>query len=566
MKVSDYVVDFLIQEGVTDVFGIPGGVVLDFLYAMDRRKDKISPHLNFHEQSAAFAACGYAQVSGKLGVAYGTRGPGFTNMITAIAEAYYESIPVLIITAHAAPRKKVQMRIEADQDMDPIPLVKSISKFAARIERPDTVESQVELAVHLATTGRPGPVVLDFSSQLFKVEVVSGDGLVRRPELSRPNAAQEFENCLRTELDRASRPVFLIGNGVKLSGTNAALRKIAEKAQIPVVSSHIAQDTMPDSSMYFGYIGSRGTRYGNFILAKSDLIISLGNRMSFPINSSSFCPLVSGKRIIRVDVDDAEFLREIPNSTEFPADLADILPNLVQAELTAKNYTDWIAVCNRLRDVLWEYDIEPPMSMISQLLRLVSAESTLVSDVGNNALWLARAYAYATAIQQLIYSKSFSALGCSLPKGIGAYYGRRKPVVCFTGDQGFQFNIQELQFLASNNIPLVVVLLNNFSSGMIRTREKQQFSNHFVHTTRSDGYSVPNFESVARAYGIGYMCLTEKNITAAAEVLNRINKPYLIELEIDDSIDLVPSLPIGNPCQDLAPILPRDLYVQLDQL
>lgn len=564
MKVSDYIVDFLIQKGVTDVFGIPGGVVLDFLYALDRRKIEISPHLNYHEQSAAFAACGYAQASGKPGVAYATRGPGLTNMITAIAEAYYESIPILIITAHAAPREKPQMRIEMDQDMDPIPLVRSITKYANRIERADDVQRQMELAFHIAETGRKGPVVLDFAARLFKAELVSGEGAICPAD--KHNAAKELEKCLRTALRQARRPVFLIGNGVKLSGTTAAFRKIAEKAQIPVISSHIAQDTMPDSPMYFGYIGSRGTRYGNFILAKSDLIISFGNRMSFPINSSSFYPVVNEKSMIRVDVDETEFLREFPNCTNFLADLADILPELVQKDLTSEHYTDWVAVCNTLKETLWEYDIEPPISTLTQLLSFIPAESTLVSDVGNNALWLARAYAHEKIVQQVIYSKSFSALGCSLSKGIGAYYGKKKPVVCFTGDQGFQFNIQELQFLVSNNIPLVIILLNNFSSGMIRSREKQQFPTHFVHTTRADGYGVPNFESIAKAYGLGYILWDAENRTVAAETLHQISKPCLIELLIDESIDLVPSLPIGNPCQDLAPILSRELYIQLEQL
>lgn len=565
MKVSDYIVEYLIQKGITDAFGIPGGVILEFLYALDRRRNEICPHLNYHEQASAFAACGYAQASGKLGVVYATRGPGVTNMVTAIAEAYYESIPILLITAHAAPRKNNKMRIELDQDMDPIPIIQSITKYSARIECLEEVQEQIEFAYQAAMTGRKGPVVLDVCTRLFNAELFPcrWSAVSRNDE---ENTAQDLEKCLNAALSKAHRPIFLIGNGVKQSGMAGTFQAMAERLRIPVISSHIAQDTMPNSSMYFGYIGSRGTRYGNFILSKADLIIALGNRMSFPSTSASFYPIVSGTPIIRVDVDDSEFLHEFPQSENFVANLADVLPYLAQNCLFGGNYESWVDICGQLVERLAGCDIAPPINAIAKLLSMLPSPVTLVSDVGNNALWLARAYAFAKVDYPVFYSKSFSSLGCSLAKGIGAYFATKAPVVCFSGDQGLQFNIQELQFLASNCISVVIVLLNNVSSGMIRTREKIQYSGHLVHTTRADGYSVPDFEAVAKAYGLGYLLLDEYNLESVADIMGQISGPWMIELRIEESIDLAPSLPLGNPCQDLSPPLSRELYSWLDQL
>lgn len=565
MKYADWIVDFLLQKGITDAFGLPGGVILELLYAMDRRKGEFSAHLSYHEQAAAFSACGYAQAKGLPGVAYATRGPGFTNLVTGIADAYYDSIPTLFFTAHSVTRELSDMRIQADQELDPIPLASGITKAAIRVEKAEDVIPELERAYTLATSGRKGPVLLDFRTALFSEEL-------HRPETPRkPSAAEctpsfaEIAASIRSHLKAAYRPVLLIGSGVRQSQTTEQVRSFAEANEIPVISSRIAQDAMPDSPMYFGYIGSHGTRYGNFILSKADLVIALGNRMSYPLRSSSFEPTMSPKKVIRIDIDNAEFHREIPNSINYAVPLQQLLPHLLPCRMPYHNSRGWLAVCNRLKDSLWQADTAPPVNAISAFLRTVPPDAIITGDVGNAEFWLSRAYTHAGCRQPILYSNSFGALGCSLAKAIGAHYATGNPVICFAGDQGLQLNIQELQAISSNRLPILIVLINNRASGMIRCHEEQRFGRNFVHTTEESGYLTPDFSAIASAYRLNYVSARADN-EASLPPFTRCSLPCLVEVSVDEEVCLQPNLLKGQPCQALSPALPETLYGALDAL
>lgn len=562
MKAVDFIVEYLIRLGVTDAFGLPGGVVLDFMYAMERKKPQLVPHLSYHEQGAVFAACGYAQASGKLGVAYATRGPGVTNMITGIADAYYDSIPLLVVTAHSSKQKQQGMRIEIDQEMDPLPLVSSITKYSARVEHAEDIVRELDQACHIALSGRPGPVLLDIHTAVFQTEIspAAASSCASQAATDTSVIIEEIQMSLR----QSRRPVLLIGNGVRQSGTTGLIKELASKMRIPVLSSRVAQDIIPDSPWYFGVIGGHPARYSNFILSKADLIISLGNRMSFPVNSLSYRPMLERTKTIRIDVDETEFLRKVPNSTTFRAELETLLPQLIVQEWTYIGGEEWISVCRQLKSALWECDQTGPTQLIAQLLRTVQPDAIITSDVGNNEYWLSLAYTGAEIGNRILYSKSFGTLGCSLGKAIGAYYAARCPVVCFIGDQGFQFNIQELQFVASHQLPIYIVVVNNFSSGMIRGREKQYYQGQFLHTTIASGYSVPNFEMVATAYGISYHMITcEERLS---DIFKNESAPCVMEMRIEETTELAPILPIGNPIQKLYPLIPEELYQGLDEL
>lgn len=562
MKAVDFIVEYLIRLGVTDAFGLPGGVVLDLMYAMERRKPEITPHLAYHEQGAVFAACGYAQASRKPGVAYATRGPGVTNMITGIADAYYDSIPLLAVTAHSQGPKRQGMRIETDQEMDPLPLVSGITKYSARVDRAEDIVRELSRACQAALSGRPGPVFLDIHTAVFQAEISPGAISVRAPQAEDDTGAAIAE--IQAALRRSRRPVLLIGNGIRQSGMEEAAKKLAEQMDIPVLSSRVAQDIMPDSPWYFGAIGSHGVRYGNFILSKSDLIISLGNRMSFPVNSLSYRPMLERTRTIRVDVDETEFLREVPNSTVFRADLKTLLPRLAGRKWTYTGSGEWVSLCRQIKSALRECDQTGPVRLIARLLRTVGPDAIITGDVGNNEYWVAHAYAGAEIGNRVLYSKSFGTLGSSMGKAIGAYYAARRPVVCFIGDQGFQFNMQELQFIASHRLPIHVVVINNLSSGMIRGREKQYYQGQFLHTTAASGYSVPDLAAIAAAYGLSYQMVPCEG--ELPDVFETISAPRVVEVRVEESTELAPILPIGNPIQKLYPPIPEELYQKLDEL
>lgn len=564
MKAVDFIVEHLIHLGVTDAFGLPGGVILDLVYAMERRKPELTPHLSYHEQGAVFAACGYAQTHGKLGVAYATRGPGVTNMITGIADAYYDSIPLLIITSHAQVRMESRMRIEIDQEMDPLPIVSGITKYAARVDRAEDVCQELERACHTALSGRKGPVLLDFYTKVFQEEIDANDLITDVAPIPSKNI-KETVAAIYSALMSARRPILLLGDGIRQSGTVEQARQLAGKMRIPVLSSRAAQDVMPESPWYFGFIGSHGRRYSNFILSKADLILSIGNRMSFPVNSLSYRPAMERVKTIRIDIDEMEFLRVTPNTTNYKCDLKLLLPQMLAEEWIYEGGEDWYSVCRQLKDELWEYDKTRPVQLIAQILGRISDSAVITGDVGNHEFWLSQAYTYSGIRNRILYSKSFGALGCSLGKAIGAYYATRKPVVCFAGDQGFQLNIQELQFISSHQLPIQIVLINNRSSGMIRSREKQRYHDRFLHTTADSGYNTPDFKAIATAYGLVYRLIDHKDL-GDRQISGEFPVSGLIEVLIDETFDLSPTLPVGNEVQNLYPAVPEELYHKLNAL
>lgn len=562
MKVADWIVDFLISKGVTDTFGLPGAVVLELLYAMDRRKPELTPHLSYHEQGAAFAACGYAQATGKLGVAYATRGPGMTNMLTAMADAYYDSVPVMFFTAHNSGRKRPEMRVENNQEIDTVALTTGIIKYAVRIDDAAELQHELQKAYVAAITGRKGPVFLDIASAVLRQEIIP-ETMSVQTKIGMAGD-EKIASEIAARLREAKRPVILVGGGVRQSGTVALVRELVEKAGIPALSSRTTHDILPDSPLYFGFVGSHGTRYSNFILSKADFILALGNRMAFPVNSRSFQPVVEQAVTIRVDIDKSELLRDVSNSVGYAADLREILPALLEEDLVGTDRAAWLEVCGELKRSLWQWDKTPVTVVIMKVIAAAGKEATFVCDVGNHSFMVTNACIYSGTVNRTLYSGSFGTLGSALPKAIGACYGTGRPVVCFAGDQGFQMNIQELQVLAQSQLPVTVVVINNLTSAMIREREEKQFS-HLVHTTPESGYSVPDLRAVAEAYRLGYCCIANPAVLAQEDIFLPA-VPRLIEVRANGAEQLRPNLPTGNACQNLIPSLPQELFERLNSL
>ena len=556
MKACDYIVDVLIQHGTTDAFGIPGAVLLDLLYAMQRRSPEITPHLCYHEQGAGFAASGYAQSSGRLGVAYGTRGPGFTNLVTAIADAYADSIPELFITSHTSAVPASDMRIHVNQEIDTCRMVEGITKYAKRIDAIEELPQCVHDACQIALQGRRGPVFLDIASKLWNTEV---------PNASCVNEIAEHESSISADvlaaieyaINASKRPILLIGDGINQANLAEELNALVSKWQMPVLSSRYAHHTIAKNDLYYGYIGCFGLRYANFILSKTDLIISLGNRLNFPINSKSYGHLPQQAKFIRFDIDEAEFGRDIPNALNIRADLKEALHALNQHHWSIGHFDAWLQVCDTLRNELIDADMEGVPAMIEQLLKQLPEDTSVINDVGNNEFWVSRACVKATHSSKVLYSKNFATMGNALPKAIGAYYATRKPVVCFMGDQGFQLNSQELQTIAQNQMPILVVVMNNLVSGMIRDKEKAKYEG-FLHSTKESGYAVPNLAKLAEAYGLRY--------ANSIDGITELTQPKLVDLSIDSDISLRPYLPIGSKTQDMMPMLGDDLYNRLNAL
>lgn len=532
---DEFIVSKIVEAGTHDAFGIPGGVILRFLYALENNPN-MEAHLTYHEQTAAFAALGYAQASGKLGVAYATRGPGICNMFTAIAEAYQESIPVLFITAHGNREEIDGVRYVANQEINIVAAVRDITKYAVNVDKIEQVEHVVKQAIGIALSGRRGPVLLDIFSGLWDKEIQDSD--------ENNNVAERTDvmdiGAIIKNINAAKRPVLLIGDGMRYGVEKKRLLDAAERIKLPILSSRGSQDLLSGSPYYFGYIGSHGVRYSNFILSKADLIVVFGNRMAFPLNSKSFRPIFD-KKIIRIDIDRGEFQRSIPNEEIFCADAGKAFVGLQGIE----GKSEWLEVCNRIKNELIMEDCSEPVQKIIEFIGHRSNHTTYVCDVGNNEFWFARAYEKSGCTGKVLVSKAFGTLGLAIGKAIGAYFSTGEPVVCVAGDQGFQFNIQELQFISKHDLPIHFLVLNNHCSRMIADREESTFEGKYVHVNSETGYSVPDFKAIVKAYGV---------------------QAKFTEVIVGEEINLMPSLPQGSPLQDMEPAFERERYEMLNCL
>ncbi len=564
MTVAEFIVNKIVEYGVTDVFGIPGGVVLDFLYTIDGR-DGINAHLSYNEQAAAYEACGYAQCNHSLGVAYATRGPGVTNLITGIADAYSDSIPVVFITAHADKVVENLTRFDKDQELNIVDMVKNITKYAVAIDDIETVQFEIDQALKLAMEGRKGPVLLDISSKLWNKELVDHNFSESNKKIIELENNDKIILEIANEIKAANRPLMLIGDGIQQTGTQRYIKEFSEKTNMPIVSSRGAQDVAADCENYFGYIGSHGIRYANFIFEKSDMILALGNRMSFPIESESYRKTMNGKKVIRVDIDEKELQRTVGNESKKKIDLKIVLPDLTKNSIGIQCERQWLEICRCLKQELAEEDNNIVVSNLVNIFRKLKGDEILVSDVGNHEFWVSRGYELAQISNRILYSKTFGTLGNAVGKAIGAYYREKKRVVCFIGDQGIQLNIQELQLIAQERIPIAIVIINNNSSGMIMDRERQKYGEHLVHTTQESGYGAPDFKMIADAYRIEYLKATQITKKETDIIVNQ-KRPILLELMIDKDMKLEPNLPKGETMQKMIPNLEHDRFEMLNKL
>ena len=564
MTGAEYIASYLSRLGTTDVFGIPGGVVLDLIYAFDRQ-DGITPHLSYHEQSAGFAACGFAQATGRLGVAYATRGPGFTNLLTAVADAFFDSVPVLFLTAHSADCPPDGMRVMSDQEIDTCGMVRKITKYSARVDALDGLPNHFHAACQAALHGRKGAVFLDVSTN-----VLCGD--LGSPDVSIAESVDEYGNSnelaheLIDAVGKANRPVLLVGDGINQAGAGESCRSFLVRAGIPCISSRFSHDVASRCENYFGYVGSHGIRAANFILSKADLIVSLGNRLNVPIKSFSFSKVLSRAKFLRYDIDESEFGRELPNVECRKCDVAQLFKALRCVDMDSGRYDVWMNVCRELYRELGDADVNETVECIERIMALIPSDAIVVSDVGNHEFFVSRAAVRCQLPNRLLYSKSFGAMGSAIGRSIGAYYATHKPVICFVGDQGFQLNVQELQFVSMHRLPIVTVLLNNGVSGMIMDKERSKDYGKYLHVSADTGFSAPCMSKLAEGYGIDYLDVLDMPQEKLMSALQHHSRPLLVDCRIEEDGALIPTLPRNRLCQDLCPALPSDKYKLLDSL
>lgn len=567
MKVSDYIVEYLIAKNITDVFGYPGGMVTHFMDSLSKRSDRISAHLAYHEQGAAFAACGYAQASGKVGVAYATSGPGATNLITGICNAYFDSVPTLFITGQVntfESKSEMNVRQRGFQETDIVSIVQPVTKYAVRIDNAEDVKYQLDYAFHTALSDRKGPVLLDIPMNIFRADIAPEELNDYSSVLQ--NNKFESSDVLVDMLAHSRKPLLLLGNGIKSAYMVDEINEAVKKLNIPVVTTMIAVDVAAGYKYNYGFIGAYGNRTANFLASKCDLLIAVGARLDVRQVGAKRENFAPSAKIIRIDIDTAE-LDYIVHRDEIHicADINSVVDMLNKIEY--KNHSEWLSLCETIKDKLCGIDDKLPNHLVNELGQMIPENTVITTDVGQNQVWVAQSLKLKMG-QKVLFSGGHGAMGYSLPAAIGACIASsKKPTVCFSGDGGIQMNIQELMAVSREKLPIKIVLLNNYSLGMIRHFQEMYFEKNYTQTTVAKGYAVPDFSFIAEAYGIKYICCESKeDIRSIDKTVFESSAPIFIEIKIKEDTYVYPKLEFGKPNQDQEPLLERTLYNEINDM
>jgi len=570
MRVSDYIVYFLKTKGIKDVFGYPGGMVTYLMESIDKDHD-VNQYLLYHEQGAAFAACGYSQTSGLPGVVYATSGPGATNLVTGIGNAYFDSIPLICITGQvntneAKTVKKI--RQQGFQETNIIDIVKPITKYCVYIDKADKIPAELEKIYINAISGRPGPVLIDIpiDIQRSEIEFKPVNTGYDQYELN-IDKYNEYYNLIINKIKNAKKPIIIAGNGINIANCKIDFLTFVQKLKIPVLTSMISIDLISsDNLLNFGFIGAYGHRCANMITSVSDLIICVGSRLDKRQTGADLSAFAPSAEIIRMDIDVSELSNNIKdNEIKLHLDISNFLKYFNDQFSDSIVKSAWLDSCRKVNRLLGGIDELSPNGYIHGISKLVPPGAVITTDVGQNQVWVAQSFEVKKN-QRILFSGGHGAMGYSLPAAIGAFIGTKKPVYCFVGDGGLQMNIQELQTIINYNMPIKIFVMNNKSLGMIRHFQEMYFDSNFVMTNSKKGYNVPDFTKIAKAYGLDSIKI--KTIDDLNKLNDRVgnNKPLLSDILLSGMTYVYPKLVFGKPTHEQEPLLDKKILEKVMKL
>ncbi|WP_248278610.1 acetolactate synthase large subunit, partial [Streptococcus pneumoniae] len=542
---SDLVLETLRDLGVDTIFGYPGGAVLPFYDAIYNFKG-IRHILGRHEQGCLHEAEGYAKSTGKLGVAVVTSGPGATNAITGIADAMSDSVPLLVFTGQVA---RAGIGKDAFQEADIVGITMPITKYNYQVRETADIPRIITEAVHIATTGRPGPVVIDLPKDISALET----DFIYSPEVNLPSYQPTVEpndmqiKKILKQLSKAKKPVLLAGGGISYAEAATELNEFAERYQIPVVTSLLGQGTIATSHpLFLGMGGMHGSFAANIAMTEADFMISIGSRFDDRLtgNPKTFA---KNAKVAHIDIDPAEIGKIISADIPVVGDAKKALQMLL-AEPTVHNNTEkWIEKVTKDKNRVRSYDkkerVVQPQAVIERIGELTNGDAIVVTDVGQHQMWTAQYYPYQNE-RQLVTSGGLGTMGFGIPAAIGAKIANPdKEVVLFVGDGGFQMTNQELAILNIYKVPIKVVMLNNHSLGMVRQWQESFYEGR---TSESVFDTLPDFQLMAQAYGIkNYKFDNPETLAQDLEVITE-DVPMLIEVDISRKEQVLPMVPAGK--------------------
>ena len=540
-------------EGVKTIFGYPGGSIMpvyDALFDYTRGEKKCFDHILVrHEQGATHAAEGYARVSGEVGVALVTSGPGVTNTLTGIADAMLDSTPIVVIAGQVATSA---LGTDAFQEVDLVGVSQPISKWSYQIRRAEDVAWAVSRAFYIARSGRPGPVVLDFARN---AQVEEFDWEPKKVDFIRsyvpyPKLDDDAVRRAADLINNAKRPLALVGQGVELGNAQEELKAFLEKADIPAGRTMLGLSALPsDHPLNVGMLGMHGNYAVNLKEQECDVLIAIGMRFSDRV-TGNLKTYAKQAKVVHLDIDRSEIDKNVKTDVAVVADCKESLP-AITALLNKNNHQEWRDSFRELDDKERQKVIEPaihPQSgplLMGEVVNVVAEKapkgSVLVTDVGQNQLFATRYFKYPQK-RSICTSGGLGTMGYGMPAAIGATFATDRTVCCFMGDGGFQMNIQELGTIMEQQAPVKMILLNNNYLGNVRQWQDMFWMRRKSFTKMMN----PCYEAIAQGYGIPYQAVTDRmDLAAAVEKMLAAKGPFILECAIKEDDDVLPMTPPG---------------------
>ena len=545
---SEIIIECLKEQGVDTVFGYPGGTILNVYDALYKHSDEIHHVLTSHEEGASHAADGYARATGRVGVCMATSGPGATNLVTGIATAHMDSIPMVAITANVATGL---LGRDSFQEVDIAGVVMPITKYSMIVKDIHDLAPAIRRAFTIAQSGRPGPVLVDVTKD---VTAAVTEYTYQEPTPIAPYTAEMLESDLDQAaklISEAEKPFIFVGGGAITSGAAEELRKFAHTINSPVTDSLMGKGAFSgEDELYTGMLGMHGTKTSNLGVTKCDLLITVGARFSDRVTGNT-AKFAQNAKIIQIDVDAAEINKNIKVDCSIIGDVKEVLKEL-NKKIHPKNHDAWV---KEVEDMKAKYPLKYNQEgltgpyVIEELYRVTKGDAIVVTDVGQHQMWAAQYYKYKEP-RTLITSGGLGTMGYGLGAAIGAKFGRPdKVVVNIAGDGCFRMNMNEVATAARNNLPLVEIVINNHVLGMVRQWQTLFYDHRYSSTILDDKVDFVKFAESMGAVGI--RVTKKEEVGPAIEKAIALNTTVVLDCQIDCDDKVFPMVPAGAPLEEV---------------
>jgi acetolactate synthase-1/2/3 large subunit len=562
MTVAEYILKFLISKNVNNVFLITGGAISFVVDAFSRNK-KIKYTCVAHEQAAAMMADAYSRVGKGFASTMVTSGPGAQNLITGIACSWFDSVPVIHISGQVnsfelSSKNKTTKRVRqvGFQETDIVSIVKPITKFAYQLKSPKEIKYALEKAYYFANEGRPGPVLIDIPMDFQRVKIKSF--ITPKQKLNYKIKANIYK--IKRLLNNSKRPILILGGGIRMSSSMSELTKFLKNIDLPIVTTWSGLDVVDyRNKNYIGCIGVYGSRAANFAVQNSDLILNFGSRLDTRITGGKPKTFARSAKIISIDIDKHELNKKRGLDIYLKINF-DLKKFKFSTNESRKNMCkNWkLKYPNVKKSYYDQKKFVNPYCFIDRLSIKLNKNDTIVTDDGGHLTWTMQAFKIKKG-QRLFSAFGNSPMGYAFPAALGASLAQnKKRVICIDGDGSIQINIQELQTMVSNNIPIKLFIINNNGYGIIKQFQELYLNKRYEASVESKGVTNPNFKKIAISYGINYSEI--KNNKQINKILNNVlnsKKPEFVNVIINPNQKIIPKLQFGKPIEDLSPLLSR---------